>query len=124
MTSPIVYDVVMRVEEQAPDEQAALDQIAERIKRYGVIKAGIYADLDPIRDDNRSPYGKDEVLRFVNGYVVLTSVEKREILQRVTQALDAAMTGDSKLGERLLIDLQRRFDYLPHRTVKDPSTSL
>lgn len=115
MPYPIVYDVLLRTEVAAKNEQAALASIADQIATLGF--QGIESGFEVIRDDNLFPGGKDNRSRHENGFVILSSKAKKELLLNIANALHAAQNGDSAIGEKLLSTLNRQFEYLEHTSL-------
>jgi hypothetical protein len=110
MRFPVVYDVLMRVEIEAKDEQQALQTIAEDIAQLGIGTA-VKAAFEVIRDDNAFP-PKDVHSRHTNGFAVFTGEQKLDLIAKVAAALDAAARGNKSPGEALLATLNEKLGYL------------
>jgi hypothetical protein len=117
MGSPIVYDVLLRAEVQATGKLDAIKKIAHDLSVSGALQTGIHAGFEVIRDDSLSPSGKDELSRHMNGFAVFTSEQQRELLLAISKALSAAKNNDESVGQQLLANLTRSFDYLSSRTL-------
>jgi hypothetical protein len=111
MSAPIVYDLLLRTEVRATDEDAALAQAAGYIRQFGVDRLAWQAGFEVIRNDALADGARDDRSRASNGFVVLDSREKHELVRRFAAALDAACQGDRADGEALLAELAERFRY-------------
>lgn len=114
MAIPIVYDVLIRQEVEATNPAEAIAFITEELKEK--VTGGLHFGFEVIRDDNKFP-PKDYGSRATNGFAVFTSEQKHELLDKLKDALEAAGTGDSALGEELLNTLRRKFDYMSNSTL-------
>lgn len=113
MSSPIVFDVLMRTEIEARDIAEAFKMIAEDIADLGIEKSVSLA-YEIIRDDNAYP-PKDVDSRHTNGFAVFTSEQKLDLVTKVSAALDAALKGDREPGDNLVQALTKQFVYLNNR---------
>lgn len=109
--SSVVYDVLLRTEVRARDEEAALTQVASYIREFGVNTAALQPGLEVIRNDALNPGARDDQSRQHNGFVVLDSNEKHGLLRGLQAALEAAGAGDAATGQALLAELEARFRY-------------
>lgn len=117
MNMPIVYDVLLRTEIEARDEADALKKIKSDVEAFGIEKA-LLSKFEVIRDDNSSKFGKDNLSRHTNGFVVFNAEQKHALLKEIARSLDAAMDGDGSPGNALINALTTQFEYLGRNTLK------
>lgn len=114
MSIEIIYDLVIREEIPAKNKLDALEKFKNGMNQGF---SGSSWGVEVIRDDNRYPGSKDDFSRLHNGYVVLSSKQKHEMLNEIQSAFDEVKAGNTEAAEKLMQRLYNRFDYMEHRLV-------
>ncbi|ATQ78294.1 hypothetical protein CR152_30125 [Massilia violaceinigra] len=117
MRFPVVYDILLRAEVEAPNKDEAIGFIIDALTRAKSVPEGFYSAFETIRDDNLKGT-KDDDSRETNGFVVFTSAQKHRLLARIANVVEAAAQGDRKPGHELIATLMNEFEYLEHTNLE------